>query len=74
MHKNWNKTDFLEKWTNQTAKRNLNDLSICPILSWNNKKLKEHTDAVMELDGAKMVIGGKPLSTPNSIPSIYGSW
>jgi len=51
MHKNWKKTDILEKMGEQAMKRNLKDLSIGPILSWTNERIKAHIDAVLELDG-----------------------
>ena len=28
----------------------------------------------MELDGAKVLFGGEPLSEPHNIPAIYGSF
>ena len=73
MHKNWKKTDFIEKITQQAAKRNLDDLSIVPILSWNNEQIKAHIDAVLQLSGAELLFGGVPLKN-HSIPSIYGSY
>jgi 1-pyrroline-5-carboxylate dehydrogenase len=42
MHRNWKKTDVLEKMKSQATKRNLKDLSAGPILTWNNKQIKEH--------------------------------
>lgn len=74
MHKNWAKTNFLQLIEEQAAKRNLKDLTVGPILSWNNEKIKAHIDAVLELDGAKILFGGEPLSEPHSIPSQYGSF
>jgi len=37
MHKNWKKTDVLDKMVAQTAKRSLSDLTIGPVLTWNNE-------------------------------------
>jgi 1-pyrroline-5-carboxylate dehydrogenase len=51
----------------------LKDLTIGPILSWTNEKIKAHLDAVLELDGAQIIFGGKPLSN-HTIPAIYGSF
>jgi 1-pyrroline-5-carboxylate dehydrogenase len=45
----------------QAAKRSLKDLTIGPILTWNNEKIKAHLDAILELDGAKVLWGGVPL-------------
>ncbi len=44
-----------------------------PILSWNNERIKAHIDAVLELEGSKILFGGVPLSEKHSIPEIYGS-
>lgn len=43
-------------------------------MSWNNQRIKQHIDSILELDGAKILFGGEPLSEPHSIPSIYGSY
>jgi len=57
----------------QAAKRSLADLTVGPILTWTNEKIKAHLDAVLELDGAKILWGGVPLKN-HSIPPIYGSY
>ena len=62
MHRNWTKTNFYELLEQQAGKRTLKNLSVGPILSWNNEKIKAHIDAVMELEGAKILFGGKPLT------------
>jgi len=36
MHKAWNKTNILETWKSQAEQRNLKDLTVGPVLSWNN--------------------------------------
>jgi len=48
-------------------------LTIGPVLSWSNDKIKAHFDAVMELDGAELLCGGQPLKK-TTIPEQYGSW
>ncbi len=58
MHKNWSKTNFLEIIEKQANKRSLDNLSIGPILSWNNEQIKAHIDAVLELQGSKLLFGG----------------
>ena len=57
----------------QAAKRNIKDLSVGPILTWNNKQIQAHQDALLELDGAELMFGGSPLKGHN-IPERYGSW
>ena len=74
VHKNWvKKTDVLDKMASQSRQRNLKDLTIGPILTWNNEQIKGHIDAVMELDGAELLFGGVPLKN-HTIPSVYGSY
>ena len=52
----------------------MKDLSIGPILSWNNEKIKAHIDAVLELEGSKLLFGGKPLAEAHNITTIYFSY
>jgi len=73
LHRNWRKTDLLDKMASQAAKRNLKNLTCGPVLSWTNERIQGHIDAVMELDGAEILFGGKPLKN-HSIPSIYGAF
>jgi len=37
MHKNWRKTDILDKMAEQTSKRKLDNLTIGPVITWNNE-------------------------------------
>ena len=73
MHRNWKKTDVLDKMVVQAAKRSLKDLTIGPILTWKNEHIKAHIDAVMELEGAELLCGGVPLKN-HTIPACYGSY
>lgn len=57
----------------QAARRSLKNLTIGPVLTWTNERIKEHLDAILELDGAEVVFGGKPLKN-HSIPDCYGAW
>lgn len=51
----------------QAATRNLKDLTIGPVITWTNERIKKHIDALLELEGAKIAFGGKPLEG-HSIP------
>ena len=73
MHKNWRRSGLLEKMAEQAGRRSLKNLTIGPVLTWNNEKIKEHLDAVLELEGAEVLFGGQPLKN-HSIPDCYGSW
>ncbi len=44
MHKNWQKTNFLNLIERQASKRNLEELTIGPVLTWNNDQIKNHID------------------------------
>ena len=73
IHTNWHKHNLLEKMEAQAARRNLKDLTVGPVLTWNNEQIEEHISKLLELDGAKVLWGGKKL-TKHSIPAIYGSY
>ena len=44
-----------------------------PVITWDNARIKEHIDKVLELDGAELLFGGVPLKN-HSIPAVYGSY
>lgn len=48
-------------------------MTIAPVMTWNNQKIKEHIDKILSLSGAKIIIGGKPLQG-HKIPEQYGSY
>jgi 1-pyrroline-5-carboxylate dehydrogenase len=73
MHKNWRKTDLLDKMKMQAGKRSLDNLTCGPVISWSTEKIQAHVDACMELDGAQLLFGGKPLKN-HSIPAVYGAY
>lgn len=52
MHRNWRKTNLLERMEEQASKRSLDDLTVGPVLTWSNEQIQAHLDAVLELDGA----------------------
>jgi len=67
MHRNWRKTGLLDIMAEQAGKRSLKDLTVGPVLTWNNEMIKAHLDAILELDGSKILFGGVPL-TGHTIP------
>jgi len=73
MHKNWSKTNVLETMKSQASQRSLDNLTVGPVLTWNNDDIKAHIDAILELDGAKLLWGGVPLKN-HKIPACYGSY
>jgi 1-pyrroline-5-carboxylate dehydrogenase len=48
-------------------------LTIGPVLSWNNERIKAHIDKILAIPGAKLSFGGNPLKNHN-IPDIYGAF
>lgn len=58
----------------QAAKRSLKDLTIGPVLTWNNDQIQAHVNEVASLEGAKILFGGQPLPSGHSIPQQYGSY
>jgi len=55
------------------ARRNLEDLSIGPVLTWTNEQMHAHVDAIAAIPGAELLFGGKSLSG-HSIPDCYGAF
>jgi 1-pyrroline-5-carboxylate dehydrogenase len=72
IHENWLLFDFLDKIEELAKKRNLNDLSIGPVLTWNNKQIKSHIEDVLKISGSKLLFGGKEIQS--EIPIQYGSF
>lgn len=54
-------------------RRKLDDLTICPILTWNNQRIQQHIDKVLKIKGSTLLFGGKKLEN-HKIPEIYGSY
>lgn len=73
VHENWVKAGLLEKMKTLAGRRKLSDLTIGPVLTWNNKGIKNHIDSLLKLGSAKVLFGGKEL-TNHKIPSEYGSY
>ncbi|KAI5063960.1 hypothetical protein GOP47_0020630 [Adiantum capillus-veneris] len=71
MHKNWG-SGFLENLKNLAKRRKLEDLTIGPVLTVTTDRFLEHIGKLLEIPGAKLLFGGKPLEN-HSIPIIYGA-
>jgi 1-pyrroline-5-carboxylate dehydrogenase len=74
MHKNWSQTHILKEIKQRAESRSLKNLTMCPILTWNNQKLTEHLNKIMSLPGASLITGGEPINESHSIPDVYGSF
>ena len=73
MHSNWREAGILPAMEARAAMRNFQDLSSGPVLTWPNERIQAHLDSVLQIDGAKVVFGGRPLQD-TTIPPQYGSW
>lgn len=72
VHENWDKAGFVEKIADLAAKRNLQDLTVGPILTWTTERILDHVRACLEIPGATLAFGGKPLPG-HQIPECYGA-
>ena len=73
VHKNWRKTDVLDKMAAQASKRNLENLTVGPVITWTNERIAAHVEACLQLDGAELLFGGAPLRN-HTIPPVYGAY
>jgi 1-pyrroline-5-carboxylate dehydrogenase len=72
MHKNWS-GGLLPKLSELAARRRIDDLTLGPVLTWSNDRIKKHIDALLAVPGAELLFGGNPL-TGHSIPECYGAY
>jgi len=72
VHENWAET-LKPKLAELAARRNLDNLSIGPVLTWTNAMIKEHIDAIVSVPGAQLLFGGSPLEG-HDIPDCYGAY
>jgi len=67
------KAGLVQKLKDLASRRNIDDLTIGPVLTWNNEQIKAHIDRVLAIPGARLEFGGKEL-TGHTIPQVYGSY
>ncbi|MEQ8205080.1 MAG: aldehyde dehydrogenase family protein [Woeseia sp.] len=72
VHDNWIEP-LLPKLGALARRRKLEDLTIGPILSWDNSRIRAHIDAVLEIPGTELIFGGSQLSNHN-IPDSFGAY
>lgn len=72
MHERWLAGGLLGRLETLASRRNLNDLTIGPVLSWTNEQMLGHVDKLKSISGAKVLFGGVPL-TGHHIPERYGA-
>lgn len=73
MHKNWVDAGLEEKIKALAARRNLDELTVGPVLTVTNDRYEAHVQRLLSIPGARVMFGGKTLKG-TSIPKIYGHW
>ena len=71
IHKNWEES-LIPRLKELALKRELEDLNIGPVLTWNNRQLLDHIESLLRISEAECLFGGKELNK-HSIPQVYGS-
>ena len=56
----------------RAARRNTEDQSVGPILSWTTEAMLSHVEKLQRIPGASLAFGGKPLQG-HKIPERYGA-
>lgn len=72
VHGNW-RDALLPKLAELASRRRLDDLTIGPVLTWNNDRIRRHVDAAQAIPGASLLFGGRELEG-HSIPACYGAY
>jgi 1-pyrroline-5-carboxylate dehydrogenase len=75
IHNSWGGLGFaLQKLKPLAQKRNLQDLTVGPVLTWTNQQIQEHLAQLLKIENSILLFGGKPISQKHNIPECYGSW
>ena len=72
VHRNW-RDALLPRLAELAKRRRLDDLTIGPVLTWDNGRIQSHIEALAGIPGAEVLFGGNPLSG-HSIPDCYGAY
>ena len=72
VHDAWSDA-LLPRLAELAGRRSLDNLTIGPVLSWDNARIRAHVDAMLAIAGSELLFGGEPLQG-HSIPSCYGAW
>lgn len=72
VHDNWADA-LLPKLGDLAARRTLDNLTVGPVLTWTNERIRDHVEAVCAVPGAELLFGGAPLGG-HSVPACYGAW
>ena len=72
VHDNWVDA-LLPKLAPLAERRKIENLTLGPVLTWDNAAIKAHIDAALAVPGAELMFGGAPL-TGHDIPECYGAY
>ncbi|XP_009598232.1 delta-1-pyrroline-5-carboxylate dehydrogenase 12A1, mitochondrial [Nicotiana tomentosiformis] len=72
MHENWGRSSLLDKMTELSARRKLDDLTIGPVLTVTTEAMLDHAKKLLQIPGSRLLFGGEALQN-HSIPAIYGA-
>ena len=72
VHNAWEEA-LLPKLAELAGRRSLDNLTVGPVLSWDNARIQAHVEAMLAITGSELLFGGEPLQG-HSIPSCYGAW
>jgi 1-pyrroline-5-carboxylate dehydrogenase len=73
-HKNWVNAKFFDRIKHYAEQRSLKNGTISPVMTWNNKKIQEHVDKLLKINGSQLLFGGESLTEQHHIPEVYGSY
>lgn len=75
VHSSWaDTTPLYERMRALAARRSLDDLTICPVITATNEQMDAHVSRLCTIPGARVMFGGRPLTQPHRIPAVYGSY
>ena len=72
MHDNWVESGIEDALKKRAVTRNLQDLTIGPVLTWTTEAILDHTQRLLSIPGARVAFGGRPLAD-HTIPKVYGA-
>lgn len=49
VHENWYKAGFIDKIKELAGRRKLEDLTVGPVITWDNKRIQSHIDNVLKI-------------------------
>ena len=60
-HQSWVELGLLDKIGQLASRRKVDDLTLGPVLTVSTERMKQHTENLLAIPGAKALFGGKPL-------------